>query len=165
MDSELLFKVSTLEDCQKVSELANIIWHECYKDVITNEQIDYMVNKFLAKDYILSSINEGTEFYLVIDEIKPIGFISFKKEDKKMYLSKFYILKDKRHLGFGKNIINLLINECKKDKLSSIYLNVNKNNPTIEIYKKLGFKKVKKSVTDIGNGFVMDDYIMELKVC
>ena len=41
-------------------------------------------------------------------------------------------------------------------------LTVNKNNKeTIKAYEKMGFKQVRDIVIDIGNNFVMDDYIME----
>ena len=45
----------------------------------------------------------------------------------------------------------------------SIELNVNKNNETTGIYEKLGFKRIRSEVIDIGKGFVMDDYVYELR--
>ena len=40
--------------------------------------------------------------------------------------------------------------------------NVNKNNKdAIEKYIHLGFKQIDFVVPDIGNGYVMDDYVME----
>lgn len=49
---------------------------------------------------------------------------------------------------------------CKK-----IYLTVNKTNiKAIRVYERFGFEKTDQVVFDIGNGYVMDDYIYEVKV-
>ena len=32
------------------------------------------------------------------------------------------------------------------------------------LYEHLGFRKVREQVTDIGNGFVMDDYVFEYSI-
>ena len=62
-------------------------------------------------------------------------------------------------------MLDFLIDRCKADKLSYIYLTVNKNNTSaINAYKKWGFITEKEACTDIGNGFVMDDYIMKINV-
>jgi len=47
--------------------------------------------------------------------------------------------------------------------LSRIQLTVNKGNSgSISVYEHWGFVTVDSVVTDIGCGFVMDDYVMEL---
>jgi ribosomal protein S18 acetylase RimI-like enzyme len=43
-------------------------------------------------------------------------------------------------------------------------LNVNKANPTVAFYKKFGFTITEETVAHIGEGYVMDDYIMTLKI-
>ena len=49
--------------------------------------------------------------------------------------------------------------ECK-----AIYLTVNKYNPSYQIYRHLGVEAIDSVVTDIGEGYVMDDYIMQRKL-
>ena len=91
-----------------------------------------------------------------------IGYFGICPKDDYLFLSKLYIKKDFRNLGCGKlafNRIRQLALECAKNK---IQLTVNKNNiNTIKAYEKWGFKTIDSVVTDIGSGFVMDDYIME----
>ena len=51
---------------------------------------------------------------------------------------------------------------CQAEKLPAIYLTVNKKNfHAIEVYKYFGFHQTDAVVTDIGSGFVMNDYIMQ----
>ena len=62
---------------------------------------------------------------------------------------------------FLSKMMDFIINEAKKAGLPKIRLNVNKYNFAIDVYKRLGFVTVADEVNDIGNGYVMDDYVME----
>lgn len=43
-----------------------------------------------------------------------------------------------------------------------LYLHVNRENESaIRVYEHLGFVKADTMQTDIGNGFIMDDFVME----
>ena len=47
--------------------------------------------------------------------------------------------------------------------MKAIYLTCNKHNEhSLAVYRKKGFKVIDEAETDIGQGFIMDDYIMEL---
>ena len=79
-----------------------------------------------------------------------------------MFLSKLYIKKDYRHKGIGKEAFLKIIDIAKEKKYKKIRLTVNKNNKnTINAYLKYGLKIAYEDITDIGHGFVMDDYIMD----
>ena len=54
---------------------------------------------------------------------------------------------------------------CRERGLRAMYLTVNKGNVLgIRAYKGNGFEVIDAVETDIGKGFVMDDYIMEKRV-
>ena len=96
-------------------------------------------------------------------EDKLVGYAACKNAEDYLFLSKMYVHKDYRGRGISRcfldEMINLAHNEYEVDK---IRLTVNKNNAgSIAAYKKMGFDIVDSVVNDIGNGFVMDDYIME----
>ena len=77
-----------------------------------------------------------------------------------MFLSKVYVLKEFRRRGIASAFLNQVAADAQG--LDSIYLTVNKQNTgPIEAYRKLGFVTIDAVVTDIGNGYVMDDYIMQ----
>ena len=45
--------------------------------------------------------------------------------------------------------------------MNEIVLNVNRKNPAIMFYQKIDFVIDTEEIIDIGEGFVMDDYIMK----
>lgn len=159
-------KAQTEEDIEQIAIAAEEIWQEHYITIISREQIDYMVEHLQSEDAVKDQIEkEGYCYYLLLDQGVMAGYISIKIEEKdipSMFLSKFYIKKEHRGKGFGKEVMYFLETTCKENKLKKIWLTVNRNNiNSINIYEKLGFKKISTQVNDIGNGFVMDDFVME----
>ncbi len=143
--------------------LASEIWHEYWVEILSPAQIDYMVEKFQSSHAIKNQIkNEDYKYYFItVNGIKAGYFgISFKKDY--LFLSKLYIKKDFRHLGIGTKVFEKIKEIAVQNNYKSIQLTVNKyNQNTINAYNKWGFKTIDSVVSDIGGGFVMDDYIME----
>ena len=150
----------------EISQKAVEIWNECYREILTKEQIDYMTSSFQSASYIKNQVeNEGYEYYIVTEPSGTLGYISIKEEDKLLFLSKLYIGREHRGKGVSRIIFDFLKKYAENSGLSGIYLTVNKNNlNSIEVYKHFGFKIVKDVKTDIGNGFFMDDYVMEYRM-
>ena len=79
-----------------------------------------------------------------------------------IFLSKFYVRNTLRGKGLGKAMLDTIYKFTAEHNLNRIWLTCNKyNSKSLNIYKKLGFEIVSEIVTDIGNGYVMDDYILE----
>lgn len=158
-------KVDNDEKIDIISEKANIIWHEYFPGIISVEQIDYMVDMFLAPRSIRREIQEGYEFYLQYKGDENIGFMVAKPEKDRLFISKLYVDKEHRGQGYGNYMFEKAQEICVSNNLNSMYLTVNKyNTPSIEVYKSKGFKIIQEVETDIGHGFVMDDYVMEKKL-
>lgn len=145
-----------------IPQLASEIWYECFQDIISKAQIDYMLDKFLSEEAIKKQISDdGYEFFIISDNKRIVGFTAIKKEEDRLFLSKLYVRKDERRKGYATGVINYLAEICKENNLGSIYLTVNKNNSrAIKAYKACGFEIEKELCADIGGGFVMDDYVM-----
>lgn len=158
----LEFKKAEYKDIESLATLASEIWHEYWVDILTSEQIKYMVTNFQSAQAIKTQIEqESYEYYFIEYENKKIGYfgISYKKDY--LFLSKLYLKKDYRHHGFGTKAFQEIIKIAIKNNYNDIQLTVNKyNKNTIRAYEKWGFKIIDSVVTDIGSGFVMDDYIM-----
>lgn len=149
----------------ETSSFAIEVFIDYYNNLIGNEQATYMADLFLSSNAIKKLINEGAIFKLVKDNDSIIGFTEYKKENTKVFLSKLYVRKDYRGKGIGKLMLNDCICYTKSVGLSKIYLTVNKGNTSsYNIYIHEGFKVIDAVVNDIGHGYVMDDYIMELNV-
>ncbi|WP_240420645.1 GNAT family N-acetyltransferase [Paenibacillus periandrae] len=161
---ELVFtKVETEEAIAVLAQMAEEIWNEYFVTVISNEQIDYMLEKFQSVQAITNQItNQGYEYYFMNVNEHNVGYLGIKQEEDKLFLSKFYIQKEHRGKGYASEAMELLVNLCNNRKLGTIWLTVNRyNDATIAIYEKKGFRTVRTQVANIGNGFVMDDNIME----
>ena len=154
------------EKYEIISKKAFEIWNECYSSILTQGQIDYMTSTFQSASYIKNQVeNEGYEYYTVYDGTEILGYTAIKKEEKLLFLSKLYIDSKFRGRGIARIIFDFLKEYILRNNLEGIYLTVNKNNhSSINIYKHLGFKIVREEKTDIGNGYFMDDYIMEYKL-
>ncbi len=61
----------------------------------------------------------------------------------------------------GSSLLSFIEKEATKELQQAIFLNVNKMNTAIGFYKRHGFSITKEVIIDIGNGFVMDDFIMQ----
>ena len=148
-----------------LSFFAKDVFIDYYTNLIGKPQANYMADLFLSQEAIQNLINNGAIFKLVLDNNEPIGFIEYIKEKDKVFLSKFYVRKDKRNKGIGRFMLNDCIEYTKNNNLNMIYLTVNKgNSQSIKKYDHIGFKRIDDVVNDIGNGYVMDDYIMQLEL-
>lgn len=160
-----IIRVEDLDSIKEVNRIGEKIWREHYTPIIGEEQVEYMIDKFQSVQAISKQIkNEGYEYYLLVFEGKNAGYIGIKVSEEDLFLSKLYVGKNFRKKHIAKKAIEFLELRCKKESLNRIWLTVNKyNDSSISAYKKLGFEKIDEQVADIGNGFVMDDYIMAKK--
>lgn len=159
-----IFPVNTIDDIEIIAELAHKIWNEHYVPIIGQKQVSYMVENFQSAEAISAQIKEDRfEYYLINHAFEPSGYIGIKPSGDELFLSKFYVVENKRGKGLGKRGIEFVRNRAKELEKRSISLTVNKENiDSIKTYEKMGFKNIGAIVTDIGNGFVMDDYVMNL---
>ena len=154
---------ATEKDIDKISDLATLIWHQHYPAIIGTEQVNYMLNLMYSKQSLTEQLTvKKHRFFLVSENNTIIGFISVnQEEDGKWFLNKFYIDQNKAAKGIGTEAFNKLKDIIHPKKIS---LTVNRGNiKSINFYFKNGFTIEKTATFDIGNGFVMDDFIMTWK--
>lgn len=145
-----------------VQQLAREIWEEHYIKILSQEQIDYMLDFFYSAEKIITEMDEGISWEMLMDNETPVGYLVCKFEEEKLYISKIYLKAETRGKGFGKLLLNRAIELAKQNQKKYIYLNVNKHNTgSISFYERNGFVKIDEGIFDIGNGYVMDDFIME----
>lgn len=151
--------VQNEQDIKNIEMMASVIWPIAYKDILEINQIKYMLNKYLSVSAIKENISNHYTYMILEDEDTKVGFMAYYISDDKLFLSKLYILPNMQNKGYATKAIDYL----KKLNLD-IELTVNKNNKNAyEKYIHLGFKNIDSVVADIGNGYVMDDYIMKLE--
>jgi len=154
--------VQNKQQAAQAAQLAKEIWEEYYRDIITREQITYMIETFQSPEALENQIQDGMKYYLAVEGDEEIGYLAYAEEtDNSLFLSKIYIKKGFRNKGKGREMFAFTLGQAHKRGLKAIRLTVNKNNTaSIEKYLKLGFVIADSVVKDIGNGFYMDDYVM-----
>ncbi|WP_298553500.1 GNAT family N-acetyltransferase [uncultured Algibacter sp.] len=144
-----------------IETLADTIWREHYIPIVGKPQIDYMLDKFQSVMAIEKQVEDGFEYFSIFYNGTLVGYISIKQETNALFLSKIYVLSYYRGKKIGKTAMEFIEQKANIYQLKNIRLTVNINNTnSIKAYEKIGFKNVGPLVTDIGNGFVMDDYEM-----
>lgn len=160
-------RVETGEQVETVAQIADPIWHDTYDPITGEAATNYMIQRFQSVPAIHRQMDEeGYEYYLILSGGVPAGFLGLvPHKDGKMFLSKLYVENAFRKQGIPRAAFEFIRNLCKVEGLDKIYLTVNKRNlHAIEVYKHFGFYQIDAVVTDIGSGFVMDDYIMQMDV-
>lgn len=151
------------EDLTAIANLADIIWREHYTPIIGPEQVEYMLHKFQSTSAMSQQLLEGVSYYTLWLDDLLVGYLSFYTKGEVLFLSKIYVLSQLRGQGIGQQAMDFIKEQTKLKGLMRIQLTVNKHNTgSITAYERMGFKKTDEVVMDIGGGFVMDDYVMEL---
>ena len=108
---------------------------------------------------------DACQFIIVYEDGNPVGFASYSEEGAQRWkLNKIYVLQNQQGKGTGKYVINYIIEEIKKKNANSLFLQVNRYNNAKAFYEKLGFMEIDFINLDIGNGYFMNDYVMEKKL-
>jgi GNAT superfamily N-acetyltransferase len=152
-------------DVRRLAKVARIVWREANVSFCTPEQVEYMIERYQSFEAISGQLMHGYRYFLIEEGDVIMGYFGVQPQGERLFLSKFYILKEYRGRKLFSLGLQYMIELCKENSLESIYLTVNRNNThAYEVYLAKGFKVITEECADIGFGFVMDDYIMELEV-
>jgi ribosomal protein S18 acetylase RimI-like enzyme len=152
------------KDIEVIQSIANSTWGDTYGSILSSKQIEYMLDKMYSRGVLLLQLEEGHTFLIAEENEKNLGFAGFSLTDpeKNIFkLHKLYVIPEAHGKGLGKLLMNEVFNIARSAGGLSLELNVNRNNKAAGFYQKAGFK-IKETVDlDIGNGFFMNDYVME----
>ena len=149
-----------------IHTLAHRTWRIAYKEMISPEQMEYMLNMMYSHDSLQNQIEKQQHtFIIAYDDEVPVGFAAyFPKYDisPAIYrLDKLYVLIDQHGKGIGKKLIDHVISVIVPLGAAILELTVHRNNPSLSFYQKQGFKIVGEIDHPIGEGFFMTDYVMQ----
>lgn len=148
-----------------VTELSAKIWPIAYKEIITQEQITYMLNTMYSQQALEQNLSDGHTFLVAERDRTPVGYAGYQVHFPPLEFSKLhklYVLPETQQTGVGSALFNEVVSGSKNEHCKHLILQVNKINPALQFYHKKGMYIHEEAVFDIGHGFVMDDYIMRL---
>ena len=161
-----IIRVATSEQIRLTADLAAEIWKEHYTPIIGAGQVDYMINSFQSVEAITRQIDAGElVYFLLYSDRQPAGYFAVQIRPEEVFLSKLYVRGAMRRHGIARQALKFIRGIAADNCLKRITLTVNKNNDlALKSYEKIGFVRQKAVVTDIGGGYVMDDYILTLQM-
>ncbi|HPG12152.1 MAG TPA: GNAT family N-acetyltransferase [Chitinophagaceae bacterium] len=160
-----VIKAADTSDVSLIRNLALQIWPPTYSHILSPEQIEYMLDMMYSESSLKEQMQKGSHFVLVYTENEPVGFAAYIKTGNNLYkLDKIYVLSEQQGKGIGKQMIDHVTDIIKNQGATALQLQVNRNNKARQFYEKLGFSVLYEKDFPIGNGFVMDDYVMEKKL-
>jgi diamine N-acetyltransferase len=160
MASPVFIRKATVADVDILCSLSHSIWPKVYTEMISKEQIAYMLSLMYSKEVLTKQISEEGVTFLLAETSLPVGFAGFgPSKNQRFKLHKLYVEPEAQGLGIGRKLVETMIAQLPST-CCGIELQVNKRNRAQTFYSKLGFDVEQEAVFDIGQGFVMDDYIM-----
>lgn len=144
--------------------LAYRIWHLHYPAIISVEQIDYMLERGYTPQVIRDEMhNRGVIWLVIRSGDVMVGFASLGPHaPQTMKLHKLYLLPEYHGAGIGARALAEVEQIARDNAATALVLNVNRHNAkAIRAYERAGWHVAEEIVADIGNGYVMDDYLMK----
>lgn len=149
--------------------LAHTTWAIAYKEILSQHQMDYMLELMYSEAALNQQMIQGhQQFILASNEKQPAGFASYSPKNTAtpyiFHLHKIYIHPNQQGNGVGKLLLNYVLQDIKCTGATNLQLNVNRNNPALNFYLKFGFTIIREEDIDIGNGYFMNDYVMDFEL-
>jgi GNAT superfamily N-acetyltransferase len=154
-------------EVEEVSKLAHQIWPDTFRDILKPEQLHFMLEWMYNPQKLTSQLESGHQFFLLENEIGNIGFLgiqAFHPSSDQLKVHKLYILPSQQGKGYGKLMIEHALSVAESNGISTLTLNVNRFNKAVQFYESVGFYIAKVEDIDIGHGYLMEDYVMEMPI-
>lgn len=159
---------ATVEDFSIIQKIAYETWPVTYGNILSKTQLDYMLDKFYSNVTLHQNFTEKDHrFLLIADERGMLGFASYEHHYQQATvtrLHKLYVLPQAQGKGAGKLLLDEVERLAQENQQNKVSLNVNKFNNAYAFYLKNGYEKIGEIDIPIGDGFLMEDFVMEKKL-
>ncbi|RRQ46729.1 GNAT family N-acetyltransferase [Chryseobacterium sp. SC28] len=158
---------ATEKDIPAIQNLAKSSWQSAYAQILEPLQIEYMLDLMYSESVLKTHFdNPNYQYYMIKEDEVYLGFVGFEFHNKPQTtkLHRIYLLKEAQGKGLGKNALEFVKSETQKAGDKRLILTVNKNNKARNFYESQGFRVYDEALFDIGNGYVMDDFLMEFLI-
>ena len=159
------FKRAEKSEIDAIQMIADATWRQTYQSILSQDQIDYMLNLMYTKKALEEQFAEGHLFYFAYNEWDLAGFACLKNVEEDIWkLQKIYVMPLQQGKGVGKALLEFSINKVRSLGANQLLLNVNRNNKARFFYERNGFAIKENVDINIGNGYFMNDYLMSLQI-
>lgn len=160
-------KLSSAAELSIVRSIALRTWPTAYAQILSSAQLEYMLALMYSEQALNAQLAQGHSFVLIATESEWQGFASYEHGiagGRTSRLHKLYVLPSTQGKGLGKTLLHWVVAQAREAGAERLELNVNRFNKALGFYQEEGFRIVRDEVIDIGNGFVMDDHVLDLEL-
>ncbi|MEM1442127.1 MAG: GNAT family N-acetyltransferase [Verrucomicrobiota bacterium] len=162
--SSISFPLVASNEYEEVRELACEIWPRVYGEMITPAQISYMIDLMYSPGRIAEDVESlSIRYHWIEKDSERAGYLAFGPVARATpaTLHKLYLRPERHGEGLGSSALQWAIAELTCAGASELNLRVNRGNEAaIRCYERSGFLVTGEDCLDIGEGFVMDDFLM-----
>lgn len=160
---------ATKADLPTIHDMAQVTFRHTYREMLSPDQIDYMMEWMYALPSLEKQLNDGHVYYIAMLGDEPCGYVSVQYEGDtpdgkaQFHLHKIYIMPAHQGKGLGRILFNQVLDFARNaasGKPIAIELNMNRDNPALHFYQHMGLKILRSGDFHIGNGYYMNDYIL-----
>jgi len=153
---------ATADDIPLIRQLCYKVWPQTFASILSQDKIDYMLEYMYSASSLKKQMENGSQFIFVYEDNEPVGYAAyFHKGDNIYKLDKIYVLPSQQGKGTGRFVIDYIVSDIKEIGATALQLQVHRKNKARNFYEKLGFVIIEEKDFDIGQGYFMNDYVME----
>ena len=167
MDESLSIRPGDLDDINSIGFLAQQIWPDTYGQILTTEHLQYTLNLLYTPAALRRQMLEERQQFLIVERgEEPIGFAAWSAmaEPGVFKLHKLYVLPGQHGKGLGRGMLQYIYDSIRPEGATRLRLNVNRHNKARQFYERMGFTVIGEEDIPIGQGYFMNDFIMETAV-
>lgn len=157
--------IATPDQLSIVKDLAYTIWPTAYGEILSKKQLNFMLDKFYHLDWLKNQMFNHNQVFLLIEENKGyLGFCAYELNcgnSNNTKLHKLYVLPQTQGKGIGKALLSEVEKIALENHNDGVFLNVNRYNKAQEFYKHQGYIISETIDIEIGNGYLMEDFVMK----
>lgn len=155
------------EDIPLIRRMASEVFPATYRELLTPEQLDYMMDWMYAPDVLRREMEAGFGWFIASADGEPCGYLSVERQEEGLFhLQKIYVLPRFQGCGAGEFLFRHAVwyvrsvhpGPCRME------LNVNRRNRALGFYERMGMRRLRAGDFPIGGGYYMNDYIMGLDI-
>ncbi len=156
-----------LDDINTIGFLAQQVWPETYGSILSSGQLAYMLQLFYSPAALRRQmVDDKQQFILIEQEQEALGFAAYSvtEEPGVFKLHKLYVLPGQQGKGLGRLLLQSVFDAIRPEGGKTLRLNVNRYNKARRFYERIGFAVVREEDIEIGEGYFMNDFVMEIPV-
>ncbi len=165
-ENHLTIRRADETDTHTIRILAHAVWPGTYGNILSEPQLQYMLDLFYSERSLVEQMRAHHTFFIAEINSEPVGFASFSHDHTShaYKIHKLYVHPMMQGKGIGRKLIDRVIEAVRRENGSVLRLNVNRYNNARSFYERMGFNVVGDEDIAIGEGYFMNDYIMEKRI-